>query len=141
MEGETAWLMASTSDVPKGRRPRGGQSSPATARSDLADLSLQPRDLVGAVVALVLLQRCLGGQQSPIPPLRQPRRRDVELPCQQLQRLAPQQPAHRPQLPLRREASRRWPADGLVSASFLGALRQVRRLRPLLQYSVHSALL
>ena len=32
-EGETARLIASTSRVPKGRRPPGGRSSPATARS------------------------------------------------------------------------------------------------------------
>ena len=32
-EGETAWLIAATSGVPKGRRPPGGRSSPATARS------------------------------------------------------------------------------------------------------------
>src|SRR5512132_2504095 len=108
----------------------------------LADLSLQPRDLVVAVVALALLQRRLGGQQSPLLPFRQPRRRNGELPCHQLQWFAPQQPAHRPQLPLRREALPRWPAGGLVSASFLGALRQARRLRrALLRHSVHSALL
>src|SRR5512132_2435845 len=106
------------------------------------DLSLQPHDLVVAVVALALLQRRLGGQQSPISPFRQPRRRDVELPCHQLQRLASQQAAYCSQLPLRREALRRWPAGGLVSASFLGALQQVRRLlRALLHHSVHSALL
>src|SRR5512144_3058992 len=101
--------MASTSGVPKGRRPRGGQSSPATARSAWSSRrpfpsAAQPRDLGVAVVALALLQRRLGGQQSPLLPFRQPRRRDVELPCHQLQWFAPQQPAHRPQLPLRREA-------------------------------------
>src|SRR5512132_2759144 len=94
------------------------------------------------VITLALLRRRLGGQQCPVPPLRQPRRRDVELPCHQLQRLASQQPAHRPQLSLRREALPRWPAGGLVSASFLGALRQACRLRrALLRHSVHSALL
>ena len=40
---------------------------------------------VVAVVALALLQRRLGGQECPLPPLRQPRRRHVELPCHQLQ--------------------------------------------------------
>src|SRR5512133_2206657 len=113
MEGETAWLIASTSGVPKGRRPRGGQSSPATARSPWSS-------------------------RRPFPSAARSRRhgRRARAPS-----APPRQPAHRPQLPLRRGASRRWPADGLVSASFLGALRQARRLRPLLQYSVHSALL
>src|SRR5512133_3293070 len=106
------------------------------------DLTLQPHNLVVAVVAVALLERRLRGQQGPIPPFRQLRRRDVELPCQQLQWFAPQQPAYYSQLPLRRVALRRWPAGGLVSASFLGALRQARRLRPaLLHHSVHSALL
>jgi hypothetical protein len=42
--------------------------------------------------------------QSPIPPFRQARRRDVEFPRHQLQWFAPQQSAYRSQLPLRREA-------------------------------------
>src|SRR5512132_1911321 len=140
-EGETARLIASTSGVPKGRRPPGERSSLATARSPWSSRRpyLQPHNLVVAVVAVALLERRLRGQQGPIPPFRQPRRRDVELPCQQLQWFAPQQPAYYSQLPLRRVALRRWPAGGLVSASFLGALRQAHRLHPaLLRHSVHS---
>ena len=37
------------------------------------------------------LSAASAGQQGPIPPFRQPRRRHVELPCQQLQWFAPQQ--------------------------------------------------
>src|SRR5574341_2030041 len=120
----------------------GVRSSPGRVRRLMRENGLLAHDLVVTVVALTLLQRRLGGQQCPLPPFRQPRRRDVELPCQQLQWFTAQQPAHRPQLPLRREASPRWPAGGLVSASFLGALQQVRRLRRVrLHHSVHSALL
>jgi hypothetical protein len=46
-------------------------------------------------------------QQSPVPPFGQARRRHIEFAGHQLQRIAPQQSVHRPQLPLRREALRR----------------------------------
>src|SRR5512132_1156359 len=96
-EGETARLIASTSGVPKGRRLQASDllSQQLCLHGHLADLTLQPHNLVVAVVAVALLQRRLGGQQGPIPPFRQPRRRDVELPCHQLQGFTPQQPAYR----------------------------------------------
>jgi hypothetical protein len=57
--------MASTSGVPKGDGLQAGNLLPQQLglHGHLADLPLQPRDLVVAVVALVLLQRRLGGQQ------------------------------------------------------------------------------
>lgn len=88
----------------------------------------RPSDLIVAHVPLALLQRTLGRQQHPVTSLRQPMRRHVQFARQGLQALAPHQPLHHVQLPLRREARAR-ASLGPGSASVWGARRRGRGLR------------
>ena len=107
--GETARLIASTSRVPKGRRPPGERSSPATASVSMVISPTLPfsRTISSSRSSPVRSFSAASAANKARSRQRQPRRRDVELPCQQLQWFTPQQPAYRSQLPLRREALRR----------------------------------